>query len=375
MTILIVLLGAALVYLLERYIYKKYWDRGLDIRVNFDGSSAFEGETGELTEVLENRNFLPLPFVHAKFRIGSGLVFENQENVSTSDQNYKNDIFSVLFYQKITRRLSFHCAKRGYYEITDADIVSSDLFYNEHMVKTIDQHTAFYVYPGRVNTAALEQPLRKIIGEMTMHSFLYPDPFEFKGIRSYTLNDPMNTINWKASARAGELMVNLYDSTTSRRIVIFLNLEDETVVRHPTIMEESIRIAATLCARMLQQGYPITIKENGVDYTQESNYAAISANGAAQLQEIYRLLSRIDLFRISPDLTPHILEELENPDLRTAAYVLISSSMKQELQDAIARISQEATALWVLPLYRNMDTHIENVGTTEVIRWEVEGHA
>ena len=375
MVILIVLLGAGLVYLLEHYIYKRYWNRGLDIRINFEGSSAFEGESGELTEVLENRNFLPLPFVHAKFRIGSGLVFEDRENVSTSDQNYKNDIFSVLFYQKITRRLVFRCAKRGYYEITDADIVSSDLFYNQHMVTNIEQHTAFYVYPGRVNTAPLEQPLRKIIGEMNMRSFLYPDPFEFRGIRSYTLNDPMNTINWKASARAGELMVNLYDSTTSRRIVILLNLEDETVVRHPTLQEESIRIASTLCARMLQQGYPVTIKANGVDYTQERSYAAISANGAAQLQEIYRMLARIDLFRISPDLTPHILEELENPDIRTAAYVLVSSSMKPELQDAIEKISQEATTLWVVPLYRNMDMHIKDVGNTEVIRWEVEGHA
>ena len=55
--------------------------------------------------------------------------------------------------------------------------------------------------------------------------------------------------------------------------------------------------------------------------------------------------------------------------------MLISSRMKPELQDAIAKISQEATALWVLPLYRNMDTHIEDAGNTEVIRWEVEGHA
>ena len=375
MVILIVLLGAALVYALERFIYKKYWDRGLDIRVNFEGSSAFEGESGEMTEVLENRSFLPLPFVHAKFRSGSGLVFESQENVSTSDQNYKNDIFSILFYQKITRRLPFRCAHRGYYEVTDADIVSTDLFYNEHLVTSIPQHTAFYVYPGRVNTTRLEQPLKKIIGEMNMRSFLYPDPFEFRGIRSYTLNDPMNTINWKASARAGELMVNLYDSTTSRKVVIFLNLEDETVVRHAPLQEESIRIAATLSARMLQQGYPVTIKANGVDITQERSYSAIAANGSAQLQEIYRMLSRVDLSRISPDLTPYMREELEDPDLRTAAYVLISSSMKEEIQDAIARISEEATALWVLPLYRNMEDHVGDVGNTEVVRWEVEGHA
>ena len=51
------------------------------------------------------------------------------------------------------------------------------------------------------------------------------------------------------------------------------------------------------------------------------------------------------------------------------------ASAAQEPQMVSIRRDFRETALWVLPLYRNMDTHIGSVGSTEVVRWEVEGHA
>ena len=65
-----------------------------------------------------------------------------------------------------------------------------------------------------------------MIGSITSRQFLYEDPFEFRGIRDYTITDPMNKINWKASARSGNLMVNLHDSHCFSRGNFILNLED-----------------------------------------------------------------------------------------------------------------------------------------------------
>ncbi len=376
MPLIILVAGAAILFFLQRILYKKLWDKGLDIDIRFQERSAFEGEKGTLMEILENRNFLPLPFLHAKFEIGSGLVFENGENVSTSDRNYKNDIFSVLFYQRVTRRLPFVCRKRGYYTITSADLVSTDLFYTEHMVRAFKQRgAAFYVYPGPVDTSLFEQPLRKLIGDMTSRQFIYPDPFEFKGLRNYTVSDPMNTINWKASARTGELMVNQYDSTTSRRIVILLNLVDETVVQHQPLHEEAMRIAATLAAHMLHEGYPVRLVTNGRDVETGETLQAIAASGAAQAEDIYRSLARVDLARKMDDFAPYVDCEMEDPDYANAGYILISSNMEQELQESFALLSKEAAGMWVVPLYDNMDFHPAAGTSAEIIRWEVKGHA
>ena len=59
---------------------------------------------------------------------------------------------------------------------------------------------------------------------------MYPDPFEFSGIRDYQRTDPMKHINWKASASAGRLMVNQHDSTTSAEVTVFLDVEDTTPI-------------------------------------------------------------------------------------------------------------------------------------------------
>ena len=79
---------------------------------------------------------------------------------------------SVLFYQRVTRRLSFAALKRGYYAVRSADMVAEDLFYSVHMVRAFPQETEFYVYPRLIDTSAFDQPLRKLIGDVAARNFI-----------------------------------------------------------------------------------------------------------------------------------------------------------------------------------------------------------
>ena len=375
MIIFVLLLGALIIFLLQRILYAKLWNKGLDIRIEFEGRAAYETEKGSLTEVVTNRNFLPLPFIHAKFMVGSGLSFGDRENIATTDKNYKNDIFSVLFYQRVRRRLNFVALKRGYYRIDNADLVASDLFYTRSMVAAFPQDTAFYVYPRRIDLSRLDQPLRKMIGDMTSRTFLYPDPFEFKGLRNYTISDPMNTINWKASAKTGELMVNLYDSTTTRRIVILLDLEDELLIRHLPLFEESIRLAAGLSEKLLSEGFPVKMICNGKDLESRETVPVLEALGISEVEDFFRIMARIDLNVKPEEFYPMIEHEMEDPAFGSAGYILIAPCMKQELQDAYMKLASEAACIWITPLYRNMDSHLKLPEEADVIRWEVPGRA
>ena len=65
-----------------------------------------------------------------------------------------------------------------------------------------------YVYPRQVDTARIQMICRAVSGMVLSRNRLYEDPFEFSGIRDYRKEDPMNRINWKSSARMGDLMVN-----------------------------------------------------------------------------------------------------------------------------------------------------------------------
>ena len=151
------------------------------------------------------------------FQMHRNLRFADGENTSVSDQCYKRDIFSVGSYQKITRTISFYCSRRGYYELSQVELVTRSPLMNGKFYKTLESPDHFYVYPRMVDETRLEIPFQKIMGSVLSRKNLYEDPFEFRGIREYQPTDPMHKINWKVSARTDQWMVNLPVSYTHLR--------------------------------------------------------------------------------------------------------------------------------------------------------------
>ena len=106
MKILLLLAAAGLLYILQDLIYKTFWGKNLSVSIHFQDKAVLEGEQATLTEVIENRKLLPLAYLNVKFQVSRNLVFQNMENTSVSDFNYKNDVFSVLFFFKKSRAKS-----------------------------------------------------------------------------------------------------------------------------------------------------------------------------------------------------------------------------------------------------------------------------
>lgn len=375
MELLLLLAGAGLVYLLQSFLYQKYWSSRLSVSIRFQDKPVLEGETALLTEVIENRKLLPLSYLHVKFRISRFLEFESMENASISDWTYKNDIFSVLFHQRITRTLPFHCRKRGYYTIDQADLVSANLLLTNSYVEIRPQQTSFYVYPRDISLDRLDVPFQRMMGSLTSRRFLYEDPFEFRGLRDYARTDPMSSINWKAWAKTGELMVNVHDSTSSQEAVVILNLEDETVWKYDQLHETAIRIAAALCSRFLQQSVPTRIICNGTDQLTKKPAVLPAGTGPMQINSINEALARIDL---SLEVTPciELVRQLDDTASSSALYVMISNCMRTDLQEAfLTRIRNSAGGMWIVPLYEDMELKVSEADDLQIVRWEVDPYA
>ncbi len=77
---------------------------------------------------------------------------------------------------------------------------------------------------------------------------------EFHSIRDYNTTDPFNTINWKASARTGKLLVNQFEAETVTDVMFLL--DSRMVTRVGTMidnpLEQSIRFTASMAAGLLQ---------------------------------------------------------------------------------------------------------------------------
>lgn len=372
MTVIFLIAGAFFaVWLLEK-IYQKNWSNGLTVSIKFQSEPVFEGKKASLTETIENRSWMFMPVLQVGFRVDRNLKFPEEENAAVSDKLYERDIFSVMFYQKITREIRFETAKRGYYVIDRADLMTKTLLATEELHENAELFTYLYVYPRLISVDSLEVIFRRMMGEITAQRRIYEDPFAFRGLREYMPGDPLNKINWKASARAMDTLVNVHDSTESARCCFLLDVEDEGILRFEQVHEEGIRLAASLGAQMIERQIPVSLLANGVDQVTGETIYLEPGSGMRQKNRLFESLARLKTEE-EPEPFPELLKRyLPEITREHPLCVLITRNQRPRLVEAVQEITRTgASLLWIATVTRDIPWKLEQIQGAEIIRWEV----
>jgi uncharacterized protein (DUF58 family) len=284
-------------------------------------------------------------------------------------------MISVMMYQNLTRSLPFLCKKRGYYTIDKLVLVCSDLLLETELVTDYDQNISLYVYPRPIDYTKIEVPFRSMLGTVLTKRLINEDPFEFKGIREYQTYDIMNKINWKASAKAGSLMVNVYDHTASRQVKILLNFEPETLLRYEELEEESIRLAATFAECFIRQGVPTSVYTNGRDCITRELLKVSAGSDTNHVRTINEALARIDTSLPIPVFTDALMEELNNTS-SNEYILLISSYQKKDLLEQLFRlVKNKVDFFWIVPINDKVKLTVAEELKSHVLSWEIGGAA
>lgn len=284
-----------LLYFLQLNVYKHLWHKNLNVTLSFTRDHIFQGEQGELQEVIENRKLLPLAMLKVKFKADRSLDFGSAKGSRTTDQYYRNDVFRIGGGERVTRTLKFLGTKRGFYTIEVADLVAADLLLTANFMETVPTQTLLYVYPMPYDSEELRRSLIRLSGEILTRRHLLEDPFEFRGIREYQPFDSMRTINWKATARTGDLKVNRKNYTSLKYVRIFFNIQDDNILKKEDCVEACFSIVAGLSNGFLSQGLQVSCYGNGMDIINGSYVSVPPKSGDGQTDTIYRALARIDL--------------------------------------------------------------------------------
>ena len=374
MNIIFAALGLFLLYQVQRIIYQRYWNRNLEVTMSYSKETAVEGEEAALIEVLVNDKRLPLPGLTVKFQTSRQLDFIHSENSAVTDLYYRSDIFSFGGREKITRTLPFCCRHRGYYTITQMALTCNDILYRDKYSELRDNFTQLYVYPRYVDIRGLLIPFNQLYGMILANRHFYEDPFEFRGIREYQPYDPMRAVNWKAFARTGELMVNTYEDTASQEVCIYLNLENQGYANHYDIMEENIRLAATLSDMFIAKGIPVSMKTNGCDKKTGLPVCIGAGTGASHQTRMLTGLARIDL-----ELPVRHLSHMLTDDLAaggTLPYCLfISNHCQKDFMDAVREFDAHSGGCqFIYTYHRDMYDNLDVTGefSKRIFYWEVE---
>ena len=367
-----------LTYLWNLY-YATHWSRNLLVTLRFLQDFVYAGEQAEMTEQIENHKKLVIPVLEVAFHVDKRLAFHDCENTSVSDFTYKRDIFALLGYQRITRKLTVGCTKRGCYRIDKSYLTAFSMLHRRRFPIDVPADTHLYVYAARTNVSDILITCERLMGSVQCAKRLFEDPFAYASIREYTVTDPMKTINWKASARTGELMVNTFESTHMEKVLLFLDVEDSGILKYEYLTEDAISVAATLAQKMVARGMEVGLCTN---ITAEPDSACPSphqdftclhpSGGRKQLTDIERLLAihRSDA-KVLP--LPAMLDSFatEYADQTEDAIMIFISKNTSANQAAIEAFTGREQAVWVVPCPRNETCGIHTADNIRLISREV----
>lgn len=368
MELIAAVIAAYLIYILQKCLYRKLWDKNLIIDLKLSKDTVVECEELTLIETITNRKLLPLPLLKVKFKTSKYFAFGDLENANITDNYYRSDILSLMMYQRLTRQLTFQVKHRGYYLVDRADVICSNLFVSSEMVKDWPQSITLYVYPKLLEVPGLDSLFKNLHGTVLTKRFTNEDPFEFRSIREYQPYDALKSINWKASSKTGDLQVNAYNYTSSFQVKIMLNLEQETTLRQEDLEEESIRLAASLAHRFLTQGIPVSFHTNCPNIKDKASESIRAGSGIHHMETINKTLSLLDTNKKTNSFVSYLGNECLSG--QNDYIIFISTCQKEDFQSLLNQmIGIKIDFQWILPVNNDITVVVHDELKTKTTLW------
>ncbi len=309
MSVAVILAVAAAVYGVMGWLLVKFGLRGLQCTRAFSRPAVFEGEEGEMIEIVRNDRPMLVPWLRVESHISPHLQLGRQENLAVSGSRYYCSLFTLMPYQQVKRRHRVKFLRRGAYDLGNASLSVGDVLGFFQDSRDQQMHVPVMVFPRLLDERELPRPLSLLLGETVSKRPLLTDPFLVRGIREYRPGDPVRDIHWPATARMGETQVRIFDHTARMKLLVILNVQrkdtqwgDHLMEYEEGEIEYGISVAATLCVRALRSGLAAGFAANmpfgeGKESVVMLPGKGKQSGGPAREEELLTAFARLSLVR------------------------------------------------------------------------------
>jgi uncharacterized protein (DUF58 family) len=149
--------------------------------------------------------------------------------------------------------IGLSCRRWGAYWLGDVHLRAHDRFRLFTWERHLDRHAPLKVFPVPEALRALVRPAETLVSTGSHVAPQRGDGIEFADLRSFMPGDRPRSINWRATARRGGLMVNQRHPERATDVVLFL--DSFLDVRGPagSTLDRAVGAAASLAAAYLRQ--------------------------------------------------------------------------------------------------------------------------
>lgn len=251
----------------------RFWDRFAFNRVThtrlISRQRAFIGDSIEYSVTLYNDKILPLIWVDIRDEFPEGLELAGGHlRAAGMEMAQQHRITtSLLPYQRVTWKYALKCTGRGNHRIGPVSLRSGDIFGFSSTETQLSKTDQLLVYPRVVDLEQLIFPAEHPSGEARGRRPLFQDITRFIGHREYRPSDPMKHIDWKATARLGEMQTKVFEPVVSLNVLIVLNGSTSEFAwqgAHHRLFEKAVTAAASAASFCAVRGYTFGLISNAV---------------------------------------------------------------------------------------------------------------
>ncbi len=326
----------------------RFWNRfafrGVSHERTLSRKRAFVGDTIEYTVSLTNDKFLPLIWLDIQDSFPPGLELPGavMRGAGTELLRRHRITTSLLPYQRVSWKYTLQCRSRGYHRIGPVQLRSGDIFGFIVEEITIPQTVEVLVYPRVVELRQLILPSAHPLGQARGRRPIYQDPARFRGLREYQPTDPMKHIDWKATARRGQLQTRVYEPVVSLNMLIALDAATSQYAwqgSNRRLFERAVTAAASVAKHAADRGFSFGLVSNAVAVYSGKWLSVPFGGSPAQLGLVLESLAMAGPYVVTTLVDVLHAERDSLPPGATVALVtsIILPALAQEVQELQAR--------------------------------------
>ena len=287
----------------------RLWERFAFRRVThtrmLSSQRAFIGDSLEYSVTLNNDKILPLIWVDIQDAFPEGLELPGAHLRSAGMEMAQQHRItaSLLPYQRVTWKYALRCTARGYHRIGPVRLRSGDIFGFSSTETQFSDIDRLLVYPRVVDLQQLMFPAEHPSGDTRGRQPLFQDTTRFIGHRDYRPSDPMKHIDWKASARLGQLQTKVFEPVVSLNVLIALNGSTSEFAwqgAHRRFFERAVTAAASAASYCADRGYSFGLVSNAVAGYSGKWLSVPLGSAPPQLSQVLEALAMAGPYVVTP---------------------------------------------------------------------------
>lgn len=333
----------------------RYWSRHLFDRVTLRRTlgerRAFINEPVDLTVELENRKPLPLPWYEWRLAVADPIEVAGENLVAHAvpGLSWMMRRGAMGWYERRSWQVKASAGIRGHHQVGPATIRSSDLFGVFPRVHADEVVDHLLVFPRVYTLDELGLPAERPFGERKGGSRIFEDPLRISGLREYRPGDPLKRIDWKATARGGDLMSRVYEPSATQQLYIALNIDTlehawEGYLKDE--LERAVSAAASVAVWGAGQRYSVGLLANGSFPDADRPMRLAPSRSREQLTKLLEALAVIQPLTMG-DLAGAITRERSRIPAGSTI-VVVASLIPEVLSGVIGRLNGEGYRVFVL---------------------------